>query len=63
MRDGVDFYEIRQGKPDDFESVCLVKDEEDAEKLMKLLATVIPDELFIVHIEFVADIYLREAIY
>lgn len=59
MSDRIDFWEIRQGNEDDWDSVCLVKEEEDAKQLAHHLLSFYSKPLFIWHVEIVAETNLN----
>jgi hypothetical protein len=63
MSDRIDFYEIRVGDEDDWDSVCLVKEEEDAKSLLTILKLHYDKPLFIFHTEFVAHTNIEEGDY
>lgn len=63
MSDRMDFFEIRCGTYDNWDHVCLVKDQEEAEKIMKLLDQHYPRDLFIEHMEIIARVDLEEGEY
>lgn len=64
MSDRIDFYEVREGTPDDWESVCLCKTEKEAERIIDALRHGNPNGSvwFIEHVEIVAttDLDVRD---
>lgn len=63
MSDRMDFYEIRVGDEDDWESVCLVREEEDAKGLLTILKLHYDKPLFVSHMEIIARVDLEEGEY
>lgn len=59
MSDRIDFYEIRAGEEDNWDHVCLVKEEEDANSLIEILRSNYDKPLFIMHVEIVAHTNLQ----
>lgn len=49
MSDRLDFHELREGTYDDYEDICLVKDEGTANKLLKILQAHSPESQFYIH--------------
>lgn len=64
MSDRIDFYEVREGTEDDWDSVCLCKTEADATRIITALSHVDTAGLswFTQHVEVVAttDLEVRD---
>lgn len=60
MSDRMAFYEIRFGTYDNWDHVCLVKEKDDAQKIMIALQPIYEQPLFIEHMEIIARVDLEE---
>ena len=63
MSDRIDFYEVRRGQENDWEHVCLCKDEDEAKYIAAVLANEEGKDFYVHHMELVASVDIEERDY